>query len=190
MAYHLATSNLSVNSILTFLRAQSGMLLPGAKDIFYIGSSLCSTLQFETRVNKLFLSPTYCPGATPDERLQNLLNTRRLSYFKGYGYDDNVTFSPSYGLTFTSVTMVGKPTTLTYPITSQQVGYSASVPAQTASVVLGGSFPTGSYKISVIINGVERSNTTITGLGTYNITIPTGYGVTYPSTLRIAINSR
>ena len=75
----LSTSNLSVIAILQMLG------IGGIRAIFYSGSTLRTIESFGTLVNKLWLDPTYCPGETPDARLQNLLTDRKLSYFKGYG---------------------------------------------------------------------------------------------------------
>lgn len=73
----LPTSNLKVSQILTKLGASS------PKGIFYNGGSLKSLTKLGEMVNKNGLSD-YCPGATPDDKLNNLLNHRKLSYFKGY----------------------------------------------------------------------------------------------------------
>lgn len=74
----LATSNFSVSALLAALG------LATAKDIFYLSGSLRTISNFGTVVNKYGLHSTYCPGSTPDARLQNLLTDRNLSYFKGY----------------------------------------------------------------------------------------------------------
>lgn len=76
----LATSNLSVKAIMQMLGTGGGV-----KAVFYSGSTLRTISEFGTIVNKLWLDPNYCPGETPDARLQNLLTDRKLSYFKGYG---------------------------------------------------------------------------------------------------------
>lgn len=79
----LATSNLSVNSILTTLGVST------AKAIFYIGSTLKTAAQLGSLVNKDGLNSTYCPGADATARLANLLADRKLSYFKGYNHATN-----------------------------------------------------------------------------------------------------
>lgn len=76
----LPTSNLSVIEIVQMLGTGDGV-----RGIFYSGSTLRTIESFGTIVNKVWLDPTYCPGETPDARLQNLLTDRKLSYFKGYG---------------------------------------------------------------------------------------------------------
>lgn len=78
----LATSNLSVNSILTTL----GVSTPRA--IFYNGGTLKSAAELAALVSKSGLSAA-CPGADADAKLANLLADRKLSYFKGYNHITN-----------------------------------------------------------------------------------------------------
>jgi hypothetical protein len=74
----LSTANLSANSIKQALGVSSHKL------IFYNANGTLKTLaELGAIVNKNGLS-SYCPGATADEKLLNLLTYRRLSYFKGY----------------------------------------------------------------------------------------------------------
>lgn len=89
----LVTSNLPVSSILQVLGVSS------AKAIFYNGSTLMTLTEFGAVVNKYGLNASYCPGSTVDDRLQNLLNDRKLSYFKGY--DHNYYPSPGGSLSAT-----------------------------------------------------------------------------------------
>lgn len=94
----LVTSNLRLSLILQTLE------IAGTKAIFYNGSTLRTKTQLEAVVNKSGLNPTYCPGSTADERITNLLNNRKLSYFKGYEHfpTDYLLVSPS-SLNFLSV---------------------------------------------------------------------------------------
>lgn len=183
MAVHLATSNLSVNSILAMLGVTS------AKAIFYKGVGLVTlkTLaELGATVNKLWLG-TACPGATPDEKLTSLYNDRKLSYFKYYGYTDNLTIQPSYGANFQNVPTTIRPTTIAVPITTSQSGYKETVGTHTASIQIGGSWSGVNIRVNWYVDGVVKNYVNIPMPGTYNLTI--GTGLTYPQTGRLAINS-
>lgn len=179
----LATSNLSVNSIKTMLGVTS------LRAIFYKGAGLTTlktVAELGATVNKIWLAAA-CPGANADAKLQNLLNDRKLSYFKGFGYDDNFTASPAYGMTFTGIAMSALPENITFPVTTTQTGYFYTQPASTFMVTIGGTYLVNRF-ISVTVNGGEVARVAISGgLGSYYVTLPVT--VTYPSTLRISIVS-
>lgn len=179
---HLASSNLSVNSIKTMLNVTS------LRTIFYKGvalDTLKSVAELGAVVNKLWLSSA-CPGANADAKLQNLLNDRKLSYFKGYGYSDNFTLSPAYGMTFTRIEMTGLPTNITFPVTSQQTGYMASQGIGSVNVEIGGTYMANRF-ISIQKNSSEVARMEIHGTGWHYMYLPVS--AAYPDTLRISIVS-
>lgn len=75
----LATSDLSVNSILSVLEVAT------AKAIFRNGDTLKTTDQLWAITNRWGLS-AYCTGSTSALKLSNLRTDRKLSYFKGYNH--------------------------------------------------------------------------------------------------------
>ena len=79
----LPTSNLSVNLILQTLGVSR------AEEIFYNfpGRVLKTKQQLRQLVNRSGLDPNYCPGNNRNKRITNLLNDRKLSYFKGYDHN-------------------------------------------------------------------------------------------------------
>jgi len=73
----LPTADLPVSLILSTLGVVT------AKAIFYNGSVLKTLTELGQIVRKEGLS-SFCPGVDASAKLSNLLNDRRLSYFKGY----------------------------------------------------------------------------------------------------------
>lgn len=183
MAEHLPTSNMSVNVLLSML----GVTSP--KAIFYKGVGLITlktVAELGATVNKLWLGSA-CPGTTADEKLTNLLADRKLSYFKYYGYNDNITFSPSYGANFQSVPTTLKPDTMYTPITTTQAGYKETITTHTASIQIGGTWAGLNLRLNWLVDGVVKNYVNIPSAGTYNLVI--GTGLTYPQTGRLSISS-
>lgn len=168
------------------------------KAIFYNGTTLKTVAQLGALVNKYGLS-SYCPGSTVDTKLQNLLNDRKLSYFKGYSaVNNNFILSPSYGITFVTV-MVGDEflpvenlqsdgsyIKFNYPVSTQQSTYFSYMKNQTLTLHFGGTVPQGmALKCIAKVNGVQVDSHTI-GTGEYYFTVDNMY---YPETIEFAIVS-
>jgi hypothetical protein len=181
----LATSNLAVSDIKNALGVDS------LREIFYKGVGLTvlkTATELKTLVRMYGLGSA-CPGATPATKIDNLLADRKLSYFKGYQHNDNFTLSPAYGVAVTLTTLTGKPGNIPPGATTQQVGYSESIPNQTAVITIGGSWNPGlNLRINWIVGGSTVTYTNITsGAGNYNLSIPNS--AIYPTTMRISITS-
>lgn len=180
MASHLATSDLSVKSLLTML----GVATP--KAIFYNGSTLRTAAELGAIVNKLWLGSA-CPGASADLKLATLLADRRLSYFKGYGYDDNLTLSPSYGVSMVYTDSVNSKT-LSAGVSTTVSDYAQNINSS-VNINIGGTWPGFTLYIRVFFNNVEQPalKKTITGLG--NVTVSLGANQTYPTSVLFSISS-
>ena len=89
----LATSNLALSTVKSVLGVSN------IRNIFYAGggATLNTIVQIGAIVNKHGLNATYCPGATADARLANLLADRKMSYFKGY---EHITSLATYGFLY------------------------------------------------------------------------------------------
>ena len=180
---YLATSNLSVKSILDML----GVVTP--KDIFYNGSTLRTSTELATVVNKLWLGDA-CPGATPDAKLSSLYTDRKLSYFKGYGFFNNVTFSTSYGVSGDISTIWPDPLELSCGSNSSAETYLQSFATSTITISLNGVIATPQLYLDVYIDNVIQSplrrSLTFPSCTVY-VNLPSA--MSYPHTLRFSISS-
>lgn len=164
-----------------------------AKAIFYKGVGLTvlkTAAELGAVVDKRWLSNAYCPGANDDAQLANLLADRKLSYFKGYGYDDNVQLSTSFGMTFTSITA----TWILSPgwsagASQNKYYYQDQFLTSQMTVTIGGTYPGFNLYLRIYINDVLQSGMTqtITGTGVKYVTLPAA--MAYPSKLKFTIGS-
>jgi hypothetical protein len=178
--HYLPTSNMSVKALLQML----GVSTP--KAIFYNNGVLDQTHMLSV-VNKNLLT-TYCPGSTADDKADNLFADRKLSYFKGYGYSDNVSLLPSRGMDFDSVTS-------SWFSGSTQNNFSEYYfeevisSGQVTFVLSSTTYPSPLY-LDVVINGVVqtalRQSVSNSG-GTYYVNLPTT--LYYPDTISFQINT-
>ena len=154
----LATSNLSVNSMLTTL----GVSTPRA--IFYASGTLRTAAQLATIVSKDGLSATYCPGANADARLANLLADRKLSYFKGYNHITNfLTIDPTE-MYFPAATLEGGEQTATVTANS----------GVTFTISSNQSWATASESGGIITVAVETNTNPISRDATINVSASNG----------------
>lgn len=177
MIWHLASSNLSVKAIKTALGVSS------LRAIFYKGAGLTTlktVAELGTLVDKRWLSNA-CPGANDDAQMANLLADRKLSYFKGYGYNDNVQVSPSYG-----VSLQINAIWIASPGWSQGMYYQSEFTTGTMSIDVTG-YPGFDLEIYFYINSIQQPQMTITinQDGIYYVSLPAA--MSYPSTLEIYV---
>ncbi len=168
---------MSVKALLQML----GVSTP--KAIFYNNGVLDQTHMLQV-VNQNFLG-SECPGSTPTEKGNLLFNNRKLSFFKGYGYFDNISLLPSHGMSFVSVTSPW----LTGSASSQNEYYYSDYFGASVYFVFGSTtFPDQLY-LDTVINGVVQSGLRIPIYNnrTYTVTIPNTYY--YPATLSFQINT-
>lgn len=99
--------------------------------------------------------------------------------------DGDFTLSPSYGLSYTSLSGSGFPTGWSFPsFTNQTKTYTGSISSQTFSIGIGGSPPTNTC-VRTLINGlIYDTNTPVSSAGTYNLDMPT---ITGPDEIRVSI---
>jgi hypothetical protein len=172
----LVTSNLPVKTILQTLGVSS------ARAIFYKGTGL-TTLKTAAELGALVRAgglSSYCPGATAEAKLGNLLADRKLSYFKGYNHDSFNYFetnNSSRGIV--SITFSGKPSTVP--------GTFSSVPAQSISVTFM-EVSDGNYVLSLLVNGAIMESKPI-NYKSLSATLTLASTVTYPSTLEIKLEN-
>lgn len=180
----LATSNLSVKSLLTML----GVTTP--KEIFYVSGFLRTVGQLQLVVNKLWLGAE-CPGADPDSKIASLLADRKLSYFKGYGFVENFLMYTSYGLGISRITApwITERYENICGINSTGLFYQEGFGTSQMSIALNGSYPGFNLYLKVYIDDVLQTSLTqtITSLATKYVTLPTA--MSYPQVLRITISS-
>ena len=181
MAWHLNYINLSVKSIKTALGVSS------LRAIFYKETGLTTlktTAELGALVDKRWLGSA-CPGINDDAQLANLLADRKISYFKGYGYDDNVLISPSYG-----VSLQINATWIASPGWSQGSYYQSEFSTSGMKIAVSGyedyGFP---IEMHFYINNVLQTGMTtqITGNGNYFVSLPSA--MSYPSTFHVYVNA-
>lgn len=154
----LPTSNLSVSLICSTL----GVGTP--REIFYNGSTLRSLAGLGAIVKKAGLSPSYCPGLSDDERLENLLYYRKLSFFKGYDHNPGYLTASPMVLYFSASPTTGETINI-----SINAGASWAVDYTSASWIIATKQDSATLYVEVETNGVPVSRE-----GTIRITANNG----------------
>lgn len=172
----LVISNLPVKSILQTLGVAS------ARAIFYKGAGL-TTLKTAAELGALVRAgglSSFCPGATADAKLANLLADRKLSYFKGYNHDSfNYFETNTSNRGIESITFSGKPATVP--------GTFSTIAAQSITVTFVPATD-GNYILSLLVNG-DIMETKPINYKALSATLTLAMAVTYPSTLEISFSN-
>jgi hypothetical protein len=154
------------------------------KEIFY-NNGVLDKVHMLNIVNVKFLGSA-CPGSTLTEKGNLLFNNRKLSFFKGYGYFDNISLLPSRGMAFVSVTS----SWLNGSASSQNEYYYSNYIGGAVHFVFGTTnFPEQLY-LDTVINGVVQTGLRIPiyNNGTYTVTLPVNTYY-YPDTISFQINT-